>query len=242
MLKNAAISFLQKHPALHSFARRVYWWAKGMIAAVTPTRQTERQWRARPAKDIAADLDNLTHPHRGYLAEKIAALGPLSSALEIGCGYGANLYWLAKKFPDANLAGIDINPLSIAQGGELFRRKNSNVSLSVGAAGALDEFANKSYDVVFTDAVLLYVGPDKIKKVAANMLRIARKAVVLLEWYDKKDKKGQGLYRRGCWARNYKELFNNFVSKEAIQVEKIPSEAWPEINWQKYGYLITVVV
>ena len=38
-----------------------------------------------------------------------------------------------------------------------------SVRLMVGKADELDQFQNSSFDIVFTNALLIYAGPDKIR-------------------------------------------------------------------------------
>jgi len=122
------------------------------------------------------------HPHRIFLAEKICRFSP-QSVLEIGCASGPNLYQIAKRFPDAKIRGIDINPMAVQKGNEWFQEEGIyNVKLEVGKAQELSRFADKCFDVVFTDAVLIYIPPEEIKNVAKEMLRISR-VIVLNEWY-----------------------------------------------------------
>ena len=76
-----------------------------------------------------------------------------SSVLEIGSNCGPNLYILARRFPDAELKGIDINSDAVQKGNEWFSDEHiSNVKLMVGKADDLQQFQDKSFDVVFTDA------------------------------------------------------------------------------------------
>jgi len=121
-------------------------------------------------------------PHRSFLVERISKFSP-NSVLEIGCACGPNLYGIAKKFPDAKVRGIDINPVAVQKGNEWFKGEGIfNVKLEVGRAQELEQFGDKSFDVVFTDAVLFYISPDEIKHVVKEMLRIGR-VIVLNEWH-----------------------------------------------------------
>lgn len=122
------------------------------------------------------------HPHRVFLADRIAKFSPIRNVLEIGSACGPNLYQIAKRFPNAQVKGIDINPMAVQKGNELFDQAGlSNVKLEVGRAQSLKRFQDKSFDVVLTDAVLIYVSPDEIRQVAREMLRIGR-VLVLNEW------------------------------------------------------------
>jgi ubiquinone/menaquinone biosynthesis C-methylase UbiE len=186
--------------------------------------------------------DSRNHTHRSFLIERISELSP-SSILEIGCNCGPNLYILAKKFPDAEIRGIDINSMAVQKGNEWFTQEGiSNVKLLVGKADDLRQFQDKSFDVVFTDAVLIYIGPDKIKKVVEEMLRVARKALILLEWHCFNSKSDSlGVYV-GHWMRDYVALLKEFVPENKIRVIKMPEDIWPDQNWQKWGGVIEVIM
>jgi len=146
---------------------------------------TDKEWSTRHLYDedwIMGYWRSRNHPHRSFLVERISKFFP-NSVLEIGCTCGPNLYRIAKKFPDAEVRGIDINPMAIQKGNEWFKQEGiSNVKLEVGSAQELKQFADKSFDVVFTDAVLIYISPDEIKQVVKGMLRIGR-IIVLNEWH-----------------------------------------------------------
>jgi len=146
---------------------------------------TDKEWSTRHLYDeswIEGCWKSRNHPHRSFLVERICKFSP-NSVLEIGCACGPNLYHIAKKFPDAEVRGIDVNSMAVQKGNEWFKRESlSNVKLEVGKAQELEQIAARSFDVVFTDAVLIYISPDEIKQVVKEMLRIGR-VLVLNEWH-----------------------------------------------------------
>lgn len=199
---------------------------------------TELQWKYRHIyvpRWGHISVEGLSHPHRQMLIRKISAYAPFSDVLEVGCASGSNLYLLAKKFPKARFVGADINPQAIKLGQQFFKQKGiSNVSLFVGKADALKRFPDKSFDIVFTDAVLMYVSPSDIKRVAAEFHRIARKAVILVEHHSSAES-DVGSYEGKWWMRNYEKLFQPFSHQ--IETTKIPPEVWGG-NWGKFGYIV----
>jgi ubiquinone/menaquinone biosynthesis C-methylase UbiE len=141
---------------------------------------------------------------------------------------------LARKFPNARYVGIDINPNAIKHGKMFFEReKIRNVSLLTRKADAL-RFPDKSFDIVFTDAVLMYIGPDKIMRVTEEIQRVARKAIVLVEHHSEEESP-IGVNRGKWWLRNYVKLFQPYT-REA-QCTKITSDVWGG-NWSQFGYII----
>jgi len=117
--------------------------------------------------------------------------------------------------------------------------------LIIGKADDLSQFADRSFDVVFTDAVLCLIGPDKIGKVISEMKRISQRALVFVELHSsgvRRDPTGLGVFTRDGWVRDYRKLLSRFFSDDSITFKKIPADVWPEGRWKDYGSLITVML
>jgi len=187
--------------------------------------------------------DSMSHPHRTLLIDTIGSYRP-SRILEVGSNCGPNLYLLAKRFPKATIKGIDINEASIEAGNTWLKKEDiRNVTLLHRKADQLNSFEEGAFDIVFTDAVLIYVGPDKIKTVARQMLRIAKKALILVEWQCAKgenDPEGLGIYYGGRWKRNYANLFASLSPKTLVRTKKLSHSDWPDANWSSIGYIIKI--
>jgi len=233
---------LKRWPALYRLAARVYYGLRPerLRERFIGTRAREQWWAER---DIGAGYwDNSDHPSKLYLAEKIAAYTPIESILEVGCASGPNLRLLAEKFPAAEIAGIDINPEAVAFGNRRFAEAGiGNVKLIAGRAEDTSLFRDRSYDIVFTSALLIYIGPDKIARVIADMLRVGRRALLLLELQDSGGG-GQGLHREGNWVRDYRALLEQMVAPERIKVARLPEAVWPVAPWNEAGALIEVAL
>ena len=106
------------------------------------------------------------------------------------------------------------------------------------------QFPDKSFDVVFTDALLIYIGPDKIRNVVEEMLRVARKGLLFTEWHffepENSDMDGLGIRHCGLWKRDYVALLKNYSSPENVLITKITSDVWPDANWQTVGAFVQV--
>jgi len=235
---------------------------------------TDKEWATRHLHDknwAENYWKSRDDPHRFFLVETICKYAPINTILEIGCASGPNLYHIAERFPEADVRGIDISPIAVQKGNEFFRQEGFlNVKLEVGKAQDLKQFAEKAFDVVFTDAVLIYISPDEIEQTIKEMLRICR-ILVLNEWhtfnkwrafllnalyYFKSiliarqqfqtikfsliSKASLGLFV-GHWARDYGMLFKEFAPKESIHITKLPDELWNDKNWQRWGAIIEVV-
>ena len=253
-MREKIILFLKRFPAIHRFVKNLYWKSLGLRAKIFGTKLEERKWKRRhllKRSDWGNDEDwingywsSRSHPHRQLLIDKISQYLP-QSILEIGSNCGPNLYLLAKKFPKAKIVGIDINEEAVKKGNEFFAKERiQNVKLIFGKADEIHQFQDKSFDSVFTDAVLMYIGPDKIKKVMKEIIRIAHKTLIFIEWHEnsEKDFQGLGIYHFGHWKRNYINLLKQFVPPKQIHLTKIPKEIWSEKNWDELGYIIEVII
>jgi SAM-dependent methyltransferase len=174
--------------------------------------------------------------------DELRQISPFDSILEIGCGYGPNVIVLAQSFPGVRVVGTDINPISIREGNTKLKEKRIvSAQLHVSKADNGSPFLDKSFDIVFTDALLLYLGPDKIRNVVREMKRIARKAIVLVELHDEdgmKDPFGNGCLTPDGWVRNYKNLLHPLFPVESLSLKKIPASVWPEGRWPSNGFIV----
>lgn len=263
-IKTSLGHYLERWPTLRCLVVRIYFALKPihLKELMVGTKAREKEWATRHLHEgerrrddwgkgsgdwIKGYWNSQNHSHRPFLIEKISSFSPISSILEIGCNCGPNLYLLAKKFPDAEIRGIDINPVAVQKGNEWLTQEGiSNVKLLVGKADELEQFEDRSFDIVFTDAVLIYVGPDKIKEVMKGIIRIARRALILVEWHcfepQRKNPNGFGVYHHGSWKRDYVALLKQFVRAEQIRVTKIPEDIWPDKNWETFGAIVEVVM
>jgi len=206
------------------------------------TRIDELYWKYRHifdkkwAEEGYISKEAINHPHRKLLIDKISEYYPFETVLEIGCASGPNLYLLAKKFPKVKFYGTDISYSAIETGKEIFKKANiKNVFLHSVKAEELKNFKNKSIDIIITDALLVYIAPDKINLVIREIFRVTKKAIILCEWYHEAP---APLYK-DHWIHDYRHLFSNFVSEEKIKFTKIPPEVWGG-NWGKFGYLVEI--
>ena len=220
-----------------------YWGFMGVIHRLAGTRLYERKWAYR-IKSVDVIVSDIEHPHRQWLMEQLDVLWPFSSVLEIGCGYGPNVQLLATRFPTIEVMGLDINPIAVHEGNAgLAQLGIEHARLILGKADDLSQFTDRSIDVVFTDATLLYIGPDKIRQVIAEMRRVSRKALLFVEFHysgHARDRKALGVHTRDGWVRDYRKILNHFFSDDTITFMKIPTDVWPTGRWPVYGYLINV--
>jgi len=210
---------------------------------------SSRYWEERKITDSVKDWRNdgnlnwieeywksKEHPHRKLIIKELKKLGPFESLLEIGCNCGPNIFLIKKEFPTTKIIGIDINRPSLIEGMSKFPKeffKNSGMFYQNLEKGI--NCAPKYFDIILSDAVLMYVNPEKIRHVIEEMIRVTKKAIIFCEWQIPDNRLGEKVY--GHWARDYVKLLGDYGIKTSIY--KLTKEDWPSENWSRVGYIIT---
>ncbi|OGG39570.1 hypothetical protein A2127_01655 [Candidatus Jorgensenbacteria bacterium GWC1_48_12] len=177
----------------------------------------------------------LEHSHRKFLFQVIERHAPLGKVLEIGCASAPNLIILSQKFPETEFQGIDISENAISVGKKYVKEHNiPNISLKAGNADSIKNFPDKSFDVVFTDAMLIYIGPEKIKEVLKEIIRISKKSVILVEWLSEK----RQAYIADHWSYNWHLLFEELGVSDT-RITRFSDESW-QGEWAKRGCIVEV--
>lgn len=180
-------------------------------------------------------LDTVQHPHRSQIVDAVSDFAPIDSILEVGCASGANLVRLRACFPDARLLGIDINRRAIAIAGTYFAQQgDNNVSFFISRADHLN-FPDASIDVVFTDAVLMFIAPDRIGKVLNELCRVARKGLVFNEYHCPGSDNGH--FEGGRWVYDLVALLRQQLPIAEIKASKSNFSGGA---WDQFGTLIEV--
>ena len=181
------------------------------------------------------DSDNKTHPHRELLLEKISQKHSIESVLEIGCASGINLRIINKKINGILFEGIDINKKALNEGMSILKRENiTNIRLRYKSAKDLSSYKDKEFDLVFCDAVLMYIDSSNIKNVVDEMFRISKKMVIICDQHT--DKKS---FYNDKWVHNYDYLLKNISDIKSITFNPISDEIWSG-DWSQYGKIIVV--
>ena len=120
-----------------------------------------REQEGQEARSLRAD----------WIAERLAAYRP-TSILEVGCGYGKLLAALRSRL-DIPLAGIDFSPTQLgrAQG---FLRPGHDAFLILSRGECLP-FADQSFDMVVTSAVILHNPPEAAARIRRELIRVGRR-------------------------------------------------------------------
>lgn len=233
--------WLRKSPKVFHLISRGYYAAQYAAERyLLGTRLQHIKWRMHGAYDLQTSL---AEPHRQFLAERIGHFAPFESILEVGCNAGPNLVALRRKYSDVRLYGLDISDQAIrAAMTNLTRESVDNVSVSVGRAEDLQRFADKSGDVVFTSATLMFVGPDMIAGALSEMVRVARKGILLHEWhlFEAREDGKHSHWDHARWVHDYLALLQGMPDVKAVRVERIPPGMCQDGAWKMYGALVEV--
>jgi ubiquinone/menaquinone biosynthesis C-methylase UbiE len=128
--------------------------------------------------DTAPNYDTLhntsTNPEHTTALELAWPLlpSPMSSALDVGCGTGRTLLWLADRNPDFRLHGIEP-----ATGLAAIARTALPNAEIIDGVGDRMPFANGSIDLVVATGIMHHV--DDPAAVISEMFRVAAKAVLI---------------------------------------------------------------
>lgn len=209
------------------------------------SRLQEWRWRMRGTcfrrDEIEGSWSSRLHPHRDLLMERVASMAPFTDVLEIGCGGGANLIRLAERFPQARLHGIDVNARALRFAADGLNAAGSPYRLLRTSASDLRSFADGSVDVVIADAVLMYLGPDRISRAIGEIVRVARRGAVLIEWHTPAAaaEPQASRYHFAHWIHDYRALFVEHGCTN-VRVAVLPPDAWDDPGWRTFGAVIEV--
>ena len=166
------------------------------------------------------------HPHRKLIVDKVVEMNP-KSVLEVGCAAGVNLYLIKKALPEIIIAGCDINEMAVREA----RRRLPDADIRRTNAISLP-YQRGEFDLILTDACLIYINPDQMYQVMRGFRRVANR-FLFNEFHTEDNYKRQLMMK----VDNYFVYDYNKVLMEA-ELTKIPKEAWPGEPWESTGYLI----
>ena len=123
---------------------------------------------------VALGYDEGTWKHRKLLLETLKKHLPFDSLLDVGCAHGPDLALIHSAMPQIALSGFDITKEDVADGKTRIPLANLWVA---DIREELPRTPDKSYDVVFTNGVMMYQDKPLLKE----LLRIAKKTVFMSE-------------------------------------------------------------
>jgi SAM-dependent methyltransferase len=158
------------HKAMRRTLGRWPSWKRRLVYA-----DPREYWTLRGGRDYFREQEGqVTRTLRAeWIAARLAAYRP-TSILEVGCGYGKLLNALRCRL-DAPLSGIDFSPTQLSSGREFLESRGvGGVSLFLGRGDRLP-FADGSFDMVVTSAVILHNPPEVAERIRREVVRVARR-------------------------------------------------------------------
>ena len=211
--------FLEKY-VLGNFIQNCIWKSKHLLI---------KNWEKN-------SLESNNDYNRELITSEIVSFDNVQSVLEIGCAAAPILRHLREKLPSAKLTGIDINKQAIRVANDYFQSINDEkVNLLAITTDQLDYFQDKSFDIVFTQALLISITPPNINKVISEMFRLSRKAIIFNEYH--LDGAEKGFFADGRWVYDYYSIIKKQYPEAKISMKKSDYKGG---NWDLYGKLITV--
>ena len=138
-----------------------------------------RYWTRRGRVFVDEEYQRGIYPQHEWLAKRIESLQALS-LLEVGCGFGRNLRFLAQRLErPPRMNGVDISP-TMLRSARNYLRDFPEIQLQAGNAARLP-LNESSVDVVLLHGVLMHQAPEQGLHALCEALRVARVAVLGVE-------------------------------------------------------------
>ena len=102
----------------------------------------------------------------------------MASAIEIGSNVGANLQWVVRHIPPADVYGVDVNQTALRR----LRRRLPGVNAVASRARDLP-FRDRWFDLAFTCGVLIHQPESTLPLVMSEVVRVSRRYVLAVEYY-----------------------------------------------------------
>jgi hypothetical protein len=188
------------------------------------------RWRRCSRRKVEIYWRSSTSNNNSYMLNVLSEFSP-DSVLELGSNCGPRLFAINRRWPEARLEGVDINAYAVSFGNSKLEQLGvGNVRLRVGRIEQLSRYADRSFDICFSWAALMYLRPGSISDVLCRAQQIARKAIVLFEMHSDALEGHQAageLCGTTNWKRNYRQLFRDLgVGASEIDIRPIPMDVW----------------
>ena len=190
-------------------------------------------WRTEDKEAVFRDYAK-TSPLRDWLAEKCNALGA-DFVLELGSNVGANLQAIWRANKNIKLYGIELNANAV-EWGLKHMPEGCEARLMTGSMadieGVLARNGIDSVDVVFSCGATMHVNDEIFAAARQQALKIARKAVVHLEYHAwtpaelQNGRNWRSSFMSDRWIRDYIAEYESQPGVSRVEYFRIP----PNIN------------
>ena len=144
------------------------------------------------------------------------------SVLEVGSNIGLNLIYLSQLFgEDLDLYAVEPNTAAFHKLTSETQLKNLKKAWNCNAFNLPLE--DRSIDLVFTSGVLIHIAPADLQRATDEIVRVANKFVLCLEYFSHKP---ESIEYRGRKGLLFKRDFGAFYQ-----------DTYPELKCRDYGFL-----
>jgi SAM-dependent methyltransferase len=165
----------------HVSKRGEHWRPQLSLDDLIYSDDTTQKWILKDGKLVVA-TDRVAREYLlARLSERIREFLPdgRGKVVEFGCGTGRNLFYLARTFPNLELAGLDLSESSIEHARQIAKQEGLNVKFEA-ADVTVDCSRFGQADVVFSVHALEQI-PHLFTRAMENMAAMAKRGIILFE-------------------------------------------------------------
>lgn len=170
-----------------------------------------RDW-ALPLYDPVVKLLGGESARRKLIAQASLATG--HQILDIGCGTGTLVTMIKRRFPAAEVVGLDPDPKALTRGVKKAARARLSIQFDKGFSDDLP-YADASFDRVFSSFMFHHLRPEDKEKTLREVRRVLRPggSLHLLDFAEHDPLRGNWLSRRIHANHNLKDNSDSKISK-----------------------------
>ena len=154
------------------------------------------------------------------------------SLLDVGCGAATTLEKLSNIYPSRFFCGIDINNQILKLNRIRVKKEKKNLEFFNYDIYHLDRLQPNSFDIVLVEGVFLYINPKDLEKIILDLMKIAKKALILRQISSKK------VFYDDIWHHNFPNLFKKLAinNYKTVKVYDQPGE------WSENGFIYDISI
>lgn len=190
------------------------------------------------------------------LCKTIASNFPFLTAVEFGINNPQAFDLLSKLLPSVKFTALCETPTTVVNQTAIHRNKE-NVSVLQANLTNVSELKDYECDIVWEIGILSIYDRKKAKEIFAEMIRVARRKIVLLEMQAKPTDNSEINYfnaetNTSLFIRDYQsfidEMTNELSAKKdntpkfTLVFHKIKTPLWQDKYWKNYGTVIECVI
>jgi hypothetical protein len=202
-----------------------------------------KAWENRNPAEVAKNLSTFDLPHRQTLFNYMKKLYAKNSKLEIldvGGGLGVNVINCCDFYINSNFTVLDIQDSAIKIGIELAKIKKISNLKFVKADVRYYNFPTKYYDLIFIDALFLYLNESECKLLLSKLVNSTFSKIVIKELNFHANFLGNTIRNRDGYIHNFNKILSDMPVK--ITKEENLSSSGLLGRWKHFGVVLEIEV